>query len=438
MTSVRMRFLLPGLAAIFAATIVHADAPDSSWVDWLRTNHAPVNIVAGQARDDFADLQFLKDVLRDRRVVQIGESHHSVAEYHELKTRLVKFLHQEMGFDVLAFESSVYECFAADLTRLSGREALSATIFGVWATEQMVPLFDYLKASQGTERPLAFAGFDNQISAPGAVTGRPEFFRRVLRAIDAPYAADVARFDAEFIDRIRREGPRYARDNETRLLDFYQQLATFIETNRQALDAAFPGDASPFIAQRTAIAMTVYVRQLRSFLNDPNDATPNGHFEIRDLAMADNITALARERYPDKKIIVWAANLHVRHANHATSYGFHTMGSWLKERFGDELYTIGVYPYRGTFAGGDRSVRSLQPAEGTMEHLLSTAPSAPLFVDLRHQERNDGNQWMFETVMTREPEPIGTAVLSIPIVPREQYDGILFFDTISAPRFLTR
>ena len=431
-----MRQFLAILVLVTGA-LLHAQAPESSWIEWVRANHAPVTIAQGSERDDFADLQFLKEVLKDRRIVQIGESHHSVAEYHLLKTRLVKFLHQEMGFDVLAFESSIYECFAADLTRLSARDALHGTIFGVWATEQMVPLFEYLKTTQAAERPLAFAGFDMQISAPSAAAGRPEFFRRVLGIVDSSYADEVARFDAEFITRIRSEGPRYARDNEAQLVAFYDRLASFIQSHRERLDAALP-DAAPFIAHRTAIAMTVYVRQLRSFLNDPNDASADGHYEIRDVAMADNITALARERYPDKKIIVWAANLHVRHANHATSYGFHTMGSWLKERFGDELYTIGVYPYRGTFAGGDRSARALQPAEGTMEHLLSMAPTAPLFVDLRHQERNDGNQWMFEPVMTREPEPIGSAVLSVPIVPREQYDGVLFFDTISAPRFLSR
>ena len=96
---------------------------------------------------------------------------------------------------------------------------------------------------------------------------------------------------------------------------------------------------------------------------------------IRDSAMADNLTFLARELYPDKKIIVWAANLHVRHANADTTWVFPTMGTWLSERFRDELYTIGLYPNRGTVPG-TRTLFSIEPAEpGTMERLLSDAGS---------------------------------------------------------------
>src|SRR5688572_1849727 len=143
-----MMRLLPALvlASVMAAGVLGLHAQDSGWITWLREHHHPLRPPAAAATDDFADLQFLKAVLDARRIVQIGESHHSVAEYGAIKTRLIKFLHQEMGFDVLAFESSIYECFAADLRQLSPTDALFATIFGVWAFEEVLPLFEYLKS----------------------------------------------------------------------------------------------------------------------------------------------------------------------------------------------------------------------------------------------------------------------------------------------------
>jgi erythromycin esterase len=427
------------LALLLAAAVLGLHAQDSGWITWLREHHHALRTQAPAATDDFADLQFLKPLLDGRRIVQIGESHHSVAEYGAVKTRLIKFLHQEMGFDVLAFESSIYECFAADLRQLSAADALLSTIFGVWAFEEMLPLFEYLKQTQGTARPLAFSGFDPQVSSRTGVATRPAFFRRVVGVLDPVYATEVATFDAQFIDRIQREGPAYARDEEERLVAFYNRLVTFLETNREALAAAFPGDQSPLVAQRVAWSSVRLVQLLRSYQNNPDDPSLQGHMAIRDSAMADNLTFLARELYPDKKIIVWAANLHVRHANADTTWVFPTMGTWLAERFRDELYTIGLYPNRGTVPG-TRTLFSIEPAEpGTMERLLSDAGPAQLFVDLLHQPASAGSRWMFEPMLSRDASISGPqAMLPVLIVPRDQYDGLLFIDRVSAPRFITR
>jgi len=426
-------------ASVVAATVLGLRAQDSGWITWVREHHHPLRSQAAGATDDFADLQFLKPVLEGRRIVQIGESHHSVAEYGTVKTRLIKFLHQEMGFDVLAFESSIYELFAADLRQLPATDALLATLFPVWAFEELLPLFEYLKQTHATARPLAFSGFDPQISSRTGVATRPAFFRRVVGVLDPEYANEVAAFDAQFIDRIQRDGPVYARDDENRLVAFYSRLATFLETHREGLAAAFQGDASPLVAERVAWSSVKLVQLLRSYENNPDDVSLQGHMAIRDQAMADNLTFLARELYPDKKIIVWAANIHVRHANAATTWVFPTMGTWLQERFRDELYTIGLYPDRGTVPG-TRTLFTIDPAEpGTLERLLSDAGSSQLFVDLLHQSPSAGTRWMFEPMLSRDAAISGPqAMLPVLIVPRDQYDGLLFIDRVSAPRFIGR
>lgn len=429
------------LAVAASALVLHAQ--DSRWISWLRENHyalrQPATGSGSTIADDYADLQFLKEVIGPRRIVQIGESHHSVAEYGAVKTRLIKFLHDEMGFDVLAFESSIYECFAADLRQLSPADALFATIFNVWAFEEVLPLFEYLKQTQSTARPLAFAGFDPQISSRTGVATRPVFFQRVVGVLDPGYAREVAQFDAQFVDRIQREGPAYARAEEDRLVTFYTRLATYLETSRDALAEAFPGDASPLVAERVAWSSARLAQLLSAYEKDPNDVTLQGHMAIRDRAMADNLTFLARTLHPGKKIIVWAANIHVRHANEQTTWLFPTMGGWLEERFRDELYTIGLYPNRGTVPGG-RTVFTIDAAEpGTLERLLSDAGAAWLFVDLLSQPRHDGTRWMYEPMLSRDASISGPqAMLPVLIVPRDQYDGLIFIDRVSAPRFLSR
>ena len=51
-------------------------------------------------------------------------------------------------------------------------------------------------------------------------------------------------------------------------------------------------DQSPLVAQRVAWSSVNLVQLLRSYQNNPDDPSPQGHMAIRDVAMADNITTL--------------------------------------------------------------------------------------------------------------------------------------------------
>lgn len=55
-----------------------------------------------------ADLAPLMRSLRDARVVLLGEVHSDGASYSQ-KTRLVRALHEELGFGVVAFETSAFD-----------------------------------------------------------------------------------------------------------------------------------------------------------------------------------------------------------------------------------------------------------------------------------------------------------------------------------------
>lgn len=91
-----------------------------------------------------------------RRIVQLGESGHGVADFNHAKVRLIKYLHEAMGFDVIAFESAVFECYSADARAATSAAAstMRDCIFGVWHTDEVVPLFEYIKSTHATSRPL--------------------------------------------------------------------------------------------------------------------------------------------------------------------------------------------------------------------------------------------------------------------------------------------
>ena len=121
---------------------------DTLYANWIEENYIPIRSLTSS---DFSDLQFLKPILKDRKLVQLGESGHGVSEFDMVKVRLIKFLHQEMGFDVIAFESSLFECFYANENApdLSPMDIMRNSIFGVWHAHETLALFDYIKSTQG-------------------------------------------------------------------------------------------------------------------------------------------------------------------------------------------------------------------------------------------------------------------------------------------------
>lgn len=400
--------------------------PDENpdWVEHARSTGWPVESLDGE---DFSDLAFLREVIGDRRIVQLGESGHGVAEFNRAKVRLIEFLHREMGFDVVAFESSLFECWRANelADSLSPPELMRHCIFGVWHTEEVLELFRYIKETRSTERPLRLAGFDVQIST-GTAGVRPDFWRRLLTPVSPERAAEAASLDSTFLA-LRRDEAELSRRREE-LSAGYRDLERFVEENREPLAEAHADSAEIVgLARRLAASTVSYIEQL----------TGGGGARTlaRDRGMAENLDFLLRELYPEAKIVTWGHNFHLRHANQEVEPSpVRTMGSWVVEDWRSELYTVGLYARRGRMASNSRNVYNVLPPEtGSLESILGHVGEPHLWVDLARTGEGEGGSWVHLPVVARS---WGTN--DVTLVPGDQYDAILFIDRVSAPDYVSR
>lgn len=456
----------------------HRNAPpDVEPVDpqaaWLLTHAEVIDLEA----ETFDDLDFLKPLLERKRVVQLGENAHGIREYNLAKARIVRFLHQELGFDVLVFESPLYQCYDADHTAAdaSARSTLANCAYGIWHTEEILPLFDYLRESRHDERPLRLAGIDIQ---PIGINkdDRPRFLSRMVSRVDAEYGDDVFRLDSTFLNvyaRGGRERRTYFRsDDGRRMEEAYGRLGAFLSDSADAIrtagdlprDVVTDGDPNDVVAdghprdvgvtrhgyevsdtlgpsdvgvaRRTALSMASYIRQQAA-------PTTREYVERRDQGMAENLTFLLDELYPDSKVIVWGHNFHLRHDNFSIppdsstfpDVAARTMGSWIHDRYGDQVYTVGLYTYRGTAADNGGEVYEIKPAgPGSVESILfEIAPdndSGAVFVDLSRAPAGRETRWMDAPITARYN---GTTPLTM--VLRNQYDAILFVRDVT-PRVM--
>ncbi|MEO7047847.1 MAG: erythromycin esterase family protein, partial [Ferruginibacter sp.] len=121
----------------------------------------------------YADLSYLAEAIKNVRVVMLGEQDHGDGTTFLAKTRIVKFLHEKLGYNVLAFESDFLSVNLAwsqvEEKKISVKEAINRNIYPVWTNcSQCDGLFKYIEAISGTPDPLKLTGFDNQLTG---VTG---------------------------------------------------------------------------------------------------------------------------------------------------------------------------------------------------------------------------------------------------------------------------
>jgi erythromycin esterase len=100
---VRIGFICHCTATLLGCALLHsasaAELPGVS--QWPLVSIQP-------GASDYRDLLPFAQAIGQARVVALGEQTHGGAEEFLLKTRLVKYLHEKMGFDVLLLESGFY------------------------------------------------------------------------------------------------------------------------------------------------------------------------------------------------------------------------------------------------------------------------------------------------------------------------------------------
>jgi erythromycin esterase len=117
---------------------------------------------------------------------------------------------------------------------------------------------------------------------------------------------------------------------------------------------------------------------------------------VRDVAMGNNLVWLAREAYPQRKIIVWAATFHnLRNPAliHPALRDVVTMGHVAWQALGSEIYNIGFTCYGGE-TGRVKAIPDAvpAPATGSLEDLWASTNHEVAFLDLRAPL--EGGEWL--------------------------------------------
>lgn len=143
--------------------------------NWIKQNAIPLRTV--EAGNGFQDMQPLKQLIGNARIVSLGEATHGSREFFQMKHRMLEFLATEMGFTIFSIEANMPESYRMNDYVLNGagdpREILRGMYFWTWQTEEVLEMVEWMREFNKSGRGrVQFTGFDMQTATVASQIAR--------------------------------------------------------------------------------------------------------------------------------------------------------------------------------------------------------------------------------------------------------------------------
>ncbi len=353
---------------------------------WMQ-NHA-IPILSAEPSDDFSDLEPLRALIGDARVVGLGEQTHGTHEFVTLKHRLIRFLVEEMGFTAVALEGTWGGGLLADRYVVDGSGTLDRTVQAldgwIYSCSEFMDIISWMRNyNREAENPVHLVGIDNKF-ANSALT----WFRKLLPYSGAPY-------DASFIRDIESRLPMKAVNLSSENATIREETFAFLQSIVERLFVMLPEIEDDLTALEWSIIQHIprAIEQVREYADiwEANQYELGWQvhevFNYRDACMAENALWWLDQLGEDAKIIVYAHNGHV--ARDWPNVPSVPLGKSLSDALGDAYVAVGFSTSEGTCIAGDPETLAFLtlelplPTPGSYESALGHVAIESFALDLR-------------------------------------------------------
>ncbi len=338
------------------------------------------------ARGIITDYRPLIDRIGKSRIVLIGEASHGTHEFYQARADITKLLIEEKGFSAVAIEGdwpavyNINQYVHQNASIKTAAEALSEfKRFPAWMWRNTVitDFISWLKAHNAAvenQQQVSFFGLDLY-----SLHLSIEVVINYISSID-PIAGQQAKERYSCFDHFGKDPQMYgywaslqeSASCKSRVIAQLQALRKhafqYITDDSNALDAFFN-------AEQNAVLIKNAEHYYRSLFEQDHS------WNIRDQHMMETLQAIAHHleaQGRNAKIVVWAHNSHLgdARATEMSSRGELNLGQLVKEKYGDDSFSVGFTTYSGTVSaasdwGGDVERKHVRPAlEGSYEDLF--------------------------------------------------------------------
>ncbi|MGI8432533.1 MAG: erythromycin esterase family protein [Chthoniobacterales bacterium] len=331
-----MKLLLGALIAVLSTISLRAE-----------TKPLTLDVTGPYAKADYA---FLSPAIGTSHVIALGESIHMTCEMPRVRLQIVRYLHEELGFNVIAFEGSLLDAWTAqehayrDSGPMKGRASTMKreVFFGLWQTAPMQDVLEYALSTQATTHPLYVTSFDLQPGTARAYGGSTAESLRAFFAAVAPYDPTI---------------------DPAQIKQWNERLSTALDCTKDADASQVVDQIEAWLNGPVAVGLTrtrpaVHVAALRLI-----PVMLRNRLQLCHEWTADQRSMITYQRVRDQlntqlvlnelktfpapaKLILWAHHSHL----HYNSLGktIPSMGQHLHDSLHQDIYSIGLFAEGGS------------------------------------------------------------------------------------------
>ncbi len=390
--------------------------PNEGQIAWIGRHAVPIETADPEA--GAGDLEPLKKIIGDARIVALGEGTHGTREFFQMKDRITRFLAEQMGFTVFAIEANMPEARRVNRYVLAGegdpKKALAGMYFWTWNTREVLDMIEWMRRFNASGKGrIEFRGFDMQFPNVAMEDVR-EFVERAdpeyLKLLSEAYEKVKNSYDAHQADRAGTDEKVYETWHEAG-----RQVLDHLQANRDR----YMKDFAPEEVDRAIQDARIVVQAVQALLPDEPS---------RDQCMARNVDWILEHTPPGTKIVLWAHNGHISKKGRYPS-----MGKFLHEEHGSELLVVGFAFHEGQYTAiGDQGLGTygtLASQPGSVEWALHQSGLPGLILDLRRADvKSPDSAWLRKELDFRSIGALAVDDAFNSTVVADEFDVLIYFD----------
>lgn len=337
-------------------------------IEQLKQEVSELAIGFEKEKPDFA---FLDSIVKNKNIVLLGEAGHGDGTAFLLKQELIKYLHEEHGFDNLVMEGgspfALHMLKDSSMTDSAKILAYRRSIMGVWTySNEFIPTLEYVVANQ-----LDVIGIESRFP----IMNNQYLIKELKNALGLTYDSSLIRFRTLFYSLM---GMQYEIIHKTENRDF---LNNYITELKEKVTQLPDENQKKQVLFQSLCSMEVEIE--KSYHSKENTEGIIAGNNLRDSMMFQNFKA---QYNPNEKYIVWLASFHgikniqeIKPKDSADTYKRqYLLGNYIQRDFNEESL---VFTIVSNF--GERAF-----AQSQNVHKIESCMDCPLVNSLPSQEES--------------------------------------------------
>lgn len=302
---------------------------DTEIVSWMRNSAHAIQSIQPYDGDDYSDLMFLKDMIGDARIVALGEGTYGTHEFATMKHRIVRFLVEEMDFNMVAME--VPWPIAVEMNKYiidgkgSPQVPLSEVESRTWNTKETLDMIEWMRA-YNISSSVSFHGFDIRSPYHASInvlgyflTVEQDYYETAWGQLECIISSHFSSYYIQLSETFQ---------DECRI-GIQTVLNHLLDNEQRYIERSSPSDYA------SAVHNTQVLVWAEEYHSQTSEIAADA---LRDRVMAEQVKWILDQAAPDAKLIIWAHNDHIADQ---TQGSVKRMGRYLRAQYGDDLVTFG-------------------------------------------------------------------------------------------------